>query len=133
MGRKLIPVATRFWSKVDIRGLDECWLWLGFKNHKGYGRFHPSSKEMAPAHRVSWELTFGKKIPKGTYACHSCDNPSCVNPHHIWPGTPAQNTTDMIAKGRKRHRRPVTCPQCEHKFTPPIQPPYVRRTKEVAR
>lgn len=96
----------RFSSKVEIVG--ECWIWNAAKNRAGYGVYcvyTPEAKEkkdrkrMMPAHRFSWSYINGE-IPKGMFACHKCDNPSCVNPEHIFIGTQKENMADMRAKGR---------------------------------
>ena len=87
--------ATYFWTKVDMRGPTDCWPWKGYRDPNGYGRYGN-----IPAQRVAFELAKGS-IPEGMSICHSCDNPPCVNPHHLWLGTQADNVTDMITKGRK--------------------------------
>jgi hypothetical protein len=88
----------RFMSKVDKRGDDECWEWQAGKNPRGYGQFSFKGRQKM-AHRVIWILTNGP-IPAGFFICHKCDNPSCVNPAHLFPGTPLDNTRDCISKGR---------------------------------
>jgi hypothetical protein len=73
-----------------------CWNWTGGKNDKGYGRLGNKY-----AHRISWEIHNGKKIPEGMFVCHHCDNPSCVNPSHLFIGTQKDNMRDMINKNRQ--------------------------------
>lgn len=90
-----------FWAKVDVRGDAECWPWLGGKHPQGYGRAH-SNGRMRPAAQIAWELSNGTAFPAGKLACHTCDNPPCVNPAHIWPGTQSENLKDCVAKGRHR-------------------------------
>src|SRR5689334_4116509 len=74
-------LGERFWSKVDRRAPAECWLWLGSRDDKGYGRLD-RNKRIARAHRLAWELTHGP-IPDGLVVRHRCDNPPCVNPAHL--------------------------------------------------
>jgi hypothetical protein len=100
-------VAERFWSKVDVKDQDECWEWLASLDTKGYGSFgmpkNDGSKgySMKLAHRVSWELTHGKPLESSKqYLCHSCDNPKCVNPNHLFVGDAKINIQDCIKKGR---------------------------------
>jgi len=83
----------RFWAKVDIRGEDECWNWKGYRKKDGYGLFQ-SSGFAALTHRFSYELEVGP-IPDGLIICHKCDNPSCVNPNHLYAGTSSDNNHDM--------------------------------------
>lgn len=95
-------VAERFWKKVDRSGGDlACWPWIGSRQPNGYGKVRVQAIRTAPlqAHRVAWELSHGE-IPHGLWVLHRCDNPPCCNPSHLFLGTPKDNTTDMVGKGR---------------------------------
>jgi hypothetical protein len=91
--------SERFWEKVGIKGIDDCWLWLASITHDNYGRFSLQQKQVM-AHRMAWQLTNGE-IPNGFCVCHSCDNPPCCNPKHLWLGTHIDNQQDMCAKFRR--------------------------------
>lgn len=92
-------VEERFWTKVQKT--DSCWLWKhGTRN--GYGAFRIRERDrwkQEGAHRVAWMLANGA-VPKGFSILHRCDTPRCVNPAHLFVGTPKENTRDMLAKGR---------------------------------
>lgn len=93
--------ADRFWERVQKT--DDCWLWTGSTDKDGYGWFWVDGKT-ATAHRFSYALHNDGAIPDGLYVCHSCDNPPCVNPDHLWLGTNQDNMDDCARKGRRRGR-----------------------------
>lgn len=89
----------RFWQKVEKT--EGCWNWKGAKHVKGYGAFRYNNR-MGRAHRASYEMFCGP-IPDGMLVLHKCDNPSCVNPDHLFLGTNSDNMADKVAKGREAH------------------------------
>lgn len=101
----------KFWRQVSKEGPtliadSPCWMWIGYRDMNGYGKmrfFGPDLK----SHRISWMIHFGI-ISGGHCVCHRCDNPSCVNPDHLWLGTNVENTADKVAKGRQAKGTRIT-------------------------
>lgn len=112
-----IAPEIRFMEKVSPEPNSGCWLWDAGHGPKGYGTF---SIDLAGngrfvnmgAHRVSY-LLFRGQIGEGLLVCHKCDNTACVNPDHLFLGTPKQNTHDSFAKGRRRTGDRLK-PACKH-------------------
>jgi hypothetical protein len=103
----------RFWDKVEVPDGSKlpynrdgcCWNWTAAKT-KGYGQVGDGNGKVLYAHRVSWELVYGP-IKDGMWVLHKCDNPSCVNPMHLFLGSHDDNMRDMVSKLRGRSGRTV--------------------------
>lgn len=88
----------RFMRKVQ-REASGCWVWTGRRQREGYGEVCVNYRSKR-AHRISYELFVGP-IPDGLHILHSCDNPSCVNPQHLRPGTDFENARDRVLRNRQ--------------------------------
>lgn len=103
--RSRAPVVERFWSWVAVGAPDDCWPHggrpRGSSGHVGFQAFGRGHY----AHRFAWEMTSGP-VPDGLEVCHSCDNPPCCNPNHLFLGDARANARDMVEKGRARPPSP---------------------------
>lgn len=118
MSTALVPVADiekmkqRIFKWSTPEALTGCWIWFGSCGNSGYGKTRFDHSHDISAHRVSY-TAFNGLIPNGLCVLHSCDLRSCVNPQHLFLGTKAENSQDMVKKGR--HYNPAKmrthCPQ----------------------
>jgi hypothetical protein len=102
--KKPETMEERFWEKVDIKSVDDCWMWQAgglLENGYGYGKFN-IDKVIYNAHVVAWKITNGS-IPDGLYVLHTCDKPGCCNPNHLFLGTQKDNWMDCYRKNRANH------------------------------
>jgi len=97
--RRQKPLEDRFWTKVDVRSPEECWLWQGSINDDGYGAFWVADR-IRLAHRISWTLANKRPIPDGLNILHKCDVRACCNPNHFFLGDHADNRRDCTEKQR---------------------------------
>ena len=115
LGSGRTPLRDRLLSRISITPAG-CWEYTGSRNHKGYGAIGLGGKRggSTGAHRASWMVHHGA-IPDGLQVLHRCDNPPCVNPDHLFVGTPADNMNDKVQKGRASGPRGESHPR--HKLT----------------
>lgn len=101
---KLTP-EEKFLSMHEVCPETGCWNWVKGTDTCGYGIFYPygAAAPKIRAHRYSYMIHKGP-IPEGLYVCHTCDNPGCVNPDHLWLGTHTENMRDKERKGRGHDR-----------------------------
>lgn len=102
--KKYKLIDERFWGYTDKKSKNECWNWTGYIETNGYGRFafnYKGRRYKVGAHRLSYIIN-NNKIPGKLCVCHTCDNPKCVNPDHLFLATQYENMHDMIDKNRKR-------------------------------
>lgn len=87
-----------FCEKLDMSGgALACWIWKGYVSRR-YGVISINNRPVR-SNRAAWILNFGP-IPDGLVVCHTCDNPLCCNPKHLFLGTTHDNNEDKLKKGR---------------------------------
>jgi hypothetical protein len=125
-----------FLQKADTNGLntDVCWPWIGAGKGNGYGNVTMSNETMG-AHRASY-LLFHGNIPDNMDVCHRCDNRSCVNPHHLFLGTRAENMDDMKQKGRgaggaRKHLKEFQVQEIRRRLAAGTPPKTISETMNV--
>jgi hypothetical protein len=103
----------RFWQAIIKRGENDCWEWTRCHDKDGYPIFHVTGKWIK-AHRLLCKLTYGRS---GKMTCHTCHNPGCMNPKHLYPGNGKMNSQDRDRAGRAnishgiKHYRAVLTPK----------------------
>jgi hypothetical protein len=104
-------LTKRFHERYQINEKSGCWEWTAGKTKSGYGRFSLKG-QMIRAHRFSYHI-YNNTNPGELLICHSCDNPICVNPKHLFLGTGKDNSQDREKKGRSNPRKGLNHPMCK--------------------
>lgn len=105
----------RMKAKCVIDSATGCWLWQKLKTYNGYAQDSYRTRT-GPVHRRMYEVVRGVKLERFQYACHTCDTRHCINPDHIWIGSPQDNQVDMSRKKRAAGQLQTHC-HLGHEFT----------------
>lgn len=100
---------ARFWAQTIPEPNSGCLLWLGHTMKSGYPVFQMDGKKWG-GNRLAYMLTYGV-IPIGLHILHKCDTPNCVNPDHLYAGTPLDNQRDMRIRRRNTNTNKTHCPR----------------------
>ena len=118
----MVNTVQSIWRKVDVRGPDECWPWKGYRNWSirgkgGYGRLDICGVQGVYAHRAAYLAanpgSLSLKEKGGIQICHTCDNPICCNPKHMYLGDNAENVRDKVSKGRQARFKSTESPRAK--------------------
>ena len=122
----------RFLQKVKFSTPSACWIWQASTVEDGYGQIRSggTGSKMLKAHRVSWELRHGP-IPNGMGVLHSCDNPPCVNPSHLFLGTPDDNQKDAVRKGRQTRGEKIARATTTERQAISVKTMFIRGMKQT--
>lgn len=116
---------SRFWSKIDKRGENDCWEWSGYVKPDGYAQFHLNHKYIY-VHRLAYMDAYSTSIPKGLMVEHKCHNRKCCNPSHFHLVTPQENKENLFGArhGNKSGIRGVVWDKAKNKWRVKVEHSY---------
>ena len=124
-------LCAKFWSRVRKGEPDQCWLWLtGGVPETGYGLFSINGKRMG-SHRFAKSLIEGRELKAEEFVCHTCDNPPCVNPAHLFLSTNKGNQEDLVKKGKSKKGEQINTAKLKEGDVQWIRMTYQRSKEEM--